>query len=195
MELETKIDYAPETVKNFVSLAYRGYYDGTIIHRIVKSPNFGVIQGGDKEKANGTGGKSAKWISETEPNNVPDEVWNVKPEFAGQGENTKLINNPVFKAPQFYTNFDPNTGQVTYPKGTILMAKTQKPDSASSQFFINLVDTTLPAQYTAFGTIKDTTVLDKISAEVNPLDKQTGKETSDGIPNKEIKINKISLKN
>src|ERR671936_2750857 len=35
---------APVTVNNFVSLAQKGYYDGTIFHRIV--PGF-VIQGGD----------------------------------------------------------------------------------------------------------------------------------------------------
>ena len=194
MDLETNVDYAPETVKNFVTLAYRGYYDNTSIHRIVESETFGVIQGGDKEKGDGTGGRSAKWTSKEVPNNVPDELWSVKPEFVKEGEIQKLANTPVFRAPQFYTKFDTNTGQVTYPKGTILMAKTQAPNSASSQFFINLVDTTLPAQYTVFGIIKDATVLDKISKEVTAVSKETNKATSDGIPDKEIKISKISIK-
>jgi peptidyl-prolyl cis-trans isomerase B (cyclophilin B) len=35
---------APKTVENFVTLAKKGYYDGTTFHRVV--PNF-VIQGGD----------------------------------------------------------------------------------------------------------------------------------------------------
>ncbi len=36
-------EYAPETVENFIAYASEGYYDGTVIHRIV--PN-GCIQGG-----------------------------------------------------------------------------------------------------------------------------------------------------
>ena len=44
---------APNTVRNFESLAKSGFYDGTIFHRIV--PGF-VIQGGDPNtRSNGTG--------------------------------------------------------------------------------------------------------------------------------------------
>ena len=37
-------DIAPETVRNFVTLAKNGFYDGTLFHRII--PGF-MIQGGD----------------------------------------------------------------------------------------------------------------------------------------------------
>src|SRR5207237_10060680 len=43
---------APQTVKNFVRLARRGYYDGDVFHRVV--PNF-VIQDGDPT-GTGSGG-------------------------------------------------------------------------------------------------------------------------------------------
>ena len=43
---------APETVKNFISLANSGYYDGLLFHRVV--PGF-MIQGGDP-KGDGSGG-------------------------------------------------------------------------------------------------------------------------------------------
>jgi len=46
-------DKAPESVKNFMELAKQGKYEDTIFHRVVKGF---VIQGGDFENGNGTGG-------------------------------------------------------------------------------------------------------------------------------------------
>lgn len=46
---------APKAVENFITLAEDGKYDNTIFHRVID--NF-MIQGGDYEKHNGTGGTS-----------------------------------------------------------------------------------------------------------------------------------------
>ena len=52
MKLELYPDVAPNTVKNFISLANSGFYDGLTFHRIYAGF---MIQGGDPE-GNGTGG-------------------------------------------------------------------------------------------------------------------------------------------
>lgn len=52
MRAELYPEVAPETVKNFISLVEKGFYDGTIFHRVI--PGF-MIQGGDPT-GTGTGG-------------------------------------------------------------------------------------------------------------------------------------------
>ena len=52
IKLELYPDIAPQTVRNFVSLARKGFYDGLTFHRII--PGF-MIQGGDPT-GTGTGG-------------------------------------------------------------------------------------------------------------------------------------------
>ncbi|MDP2691048.1 MAG: peptidylprolyl isomerase [bacterium] len=56
-ELELFADKIPEISKNFIELAKAGKYDGVPFHRVIK--DF-MIQGGDFENKNGTGGHSYK---------------------------------------------------------------------------------------------------------------------------------------
>lgn len=52
IKIELYPEIAPETVKNFIELVNKGFYDGVIFHRVI--PGF-MIQGGDPS-GNGTGG-------------------------------------------------------------------------------------------------------------------------------------------
>ncbi len=209
--LEMREDAAPKNVENFLRLTHRGFYDNTIFHRIVKQENFAVIQGGDPT-GTGAGGEVAFG-----PNAVlPDEIWAVFPQFDfNENDEFTLINEPKLNSDELYKNLNLEDGTVTYPKGLIVMANTGQPDSASSQFFITLRDTILPAQYTAFGVVLPESfgVLDKIFAEVTPITttpnpelqniENLGEEKdipleieiegTDGRPNTEIKLIKARI--
>jgi peptidyl-prolyl cis-trans isomerase B (cyclophilin B) len=180
--------WAPKTVENFVRLTFRGYYNNMLFHRLVEEDNFKVIQGGDPT-GNGSGGETASG----DP--LVDEIWAVKPVVSKNEEtNTSTItNDPKFIEPSLYADFDKTSGSVTYRKGLILMAKTQSPDSASSQFFITLDKTVLPADYTVFGVVQEESipVLDYVSAEVDP---QTNDENANLTrPSKDVKIEKVEI--
>jgi peptidylprolyl isomerase len=76
---------APLAVKNFVGLAKRGYYDGTIFHRVIKGF---MIQGGDPT-GTGRGGTSIwgkEFKNEYAPNLVFDRPYLLA--MANRGPNT-----------------------------------------------------------------------------------------------------------
>ena len=64
MVIELFADAAPNTVKNFLDLTNKGYYNGLSFHRVI--PNF-MIQGGCP-KGDGTGGPGYKINCEINPN-------------------------------------------------------------------------------------------------------------------------------
>lgn len=197
--------FAPKSVENFIRLAYRDYYDDTSVFRLVKSENFSVIQAGDKENNDGTGGRSAFYIGTNDgPIDealIPDELWLVEPEFATSGENNVLSNQPQLRAASLYGELNVDQGTILIPKGRIAMAKTDRPDSASSQFFITLTDTILPASYTVFGTIDPAgfSILDKIYNDYNPVatEVETAELTegspADGRPDKDLRIKEVKI--
>jgi len=105
---------APNTVNNFVALARKGFYDGTVFHRVI--PGF-MIQGGDPQ-GTGSGGPG----------------YCIRGEFAGNGVANDL----------------------RHERGVISMARTARPDSAGSQFFIMAAASPhLDRQYAAFGQVTE----------------------------------------
>lgn len=70
IKIELYPTVAPNTVNNFISLVKKGFYDGTIFHRVI--PGF-MIQGGDPE-GTGMGGPG----------------YSIKGEFTGNGFRNEL---------------------------------------------------------------------------------------------------------
>ena len=121
-------EIAPNTVNNFISLIQKGFYDGTIFHRVIK--DF-MIQGG---------GMTASLREKTTRAPIKNEADN------------GLANE----------------------RGTIAMARTNDPDSATAQFFINVAnndflnhknETPSGYGYAVFGkVIRGQDVVDQIAA-------------------------------
>ena len=89
-------DEAPQTVKNFVRLAERGYFDGLFVHRVV--PNF-VIQDGDPT---GTGSGGPGWTLRCEYNRLRYEAGMVG--MALSGKDTGGSQWFITEAPQPHLN-------------------------------------------------------------------------------------------
>ena len=94
IEIELDFTNAPITAANFKKYVEDGFYDGTVIHRVIEGF---MIQGGGFDK-------------DTLP-----------------------------RAPRDPIILESNNG-LKNERGSIAMARTSEPDSATSQFFINTVD-------------------------------------------------------
>lgn len=70
MVAELYPEIAPNTVRNFISLVKKGFYDGLIFHRVI--PGF-MIQGGDPD-GRGTGGPGYSIRGEFLMNGVVNEL-------------------------------------------------------------------------------------------------------------------------
>ena len=145
-------DKAPNHVTNFVDLAAKGFYDGTMFHRVI--PGF-MIQGGDPN--------TKKAEDPMHPYGTGGNVEN------GQEKRLKAEFNDV-----------------SHKRGIVSMARSQNPDSASSQFFIVVKDSTfLDNQYSAFGeVVSGMEVADKIASVPRGANDR---------PNQPVRIKKILL--
>lgn len=150
IELELDADKAPLSVQNFVNYVNKGFYDGTIFHRVI--PNF-MIQGGG----------------------FTTDMQQKAPDKTIQCESKNGLKNL---------------------KGTIAMARTSDPHSATSQFFINVKDNTnldFPSfdgwGYAVFGKVtKGIEVTDEIVKVTT-----TRKGPHSDVPVEAITINKVTI--
>lgn len=124
---------APISAGNFVDLVQRGFYNGLTFHRVVRQPQPFVVQGGDP-KGNGSGGYIPAGTSSER--RIPLEI---KP----KGATAPIYSQTITDVPQ-----------LQHKRGAIAMARSQSPDSASSQFYFTLADIAfLDGNYAVFGNI------------------------------------------
>ena len=82
-------------------------------------------------------------------------------------------------------------GTVTYPRGSIAMAKTAQPNSGGSQFFLVYADSTLPPDYTVFGTIDDAGLATIDGVAAAGTDDSNG--AGDGKPKTPVEIQTVTV--
>jgi cyclophilin family peptidyl-prolyl cis-trans isomerase len=98
---------APNTVKNFVTLSNKGFYDGLTFHRVIKGF---MIQGGDPN-GNGTGGPGYSFADELNPDTASYKAGYKKGvvAMANSGPNTNgsqfFIMTADYPLPNNYTIF------------------------------------------------------------------------------------------
>lgn len=151
IDLELDADKAPVTVNNFVNYARKGFYEGTIFHRVI--PGF-MIQGGG--------------FTEDASQKTADKA------IVNEGKNG-----------------------LTNKRGTIAMARTSDPNSATAQFFINVKDNEgldYPSPdgygYAVFGKVTDG--MKVVDAIVNAPTTTHG--MLQNFPKDTIKITKVTVK-
>ncbi|MDR9404997.1 MAG: peptidylprolyl isomerase [Halothece sp. Uz-M2-17] len=136
--MELNGDLAPITAGNFVDLVQRKFYDGLTFHRVVKEPQPFVVQGGDP-KGNGTGGFVNPETGQKR--SIPLEIVPTGEEEPIYGKTLKQAG--IEKSPE-----------LKHERGVLSMARSQMPNSASSQFFITLAELPfLDGDYAVFGEV------------------------------------------
>jgi len=160
VKIELYPDMAPNTVRNFISLINKGFYNGLTFHRVEDI----LIQGGDKE---GTGAGVSEYT--------------IEGEFKANGyeENKlKFERGTIGMARQDYSLYYYYTGDSSY--------LTQGYNSAGTQFFIMTEDEEyFNDNYAAFGkVIEGIEVVDAVSKieTKKEKDEESGEETETTTP-------------
>ena len=165
IKLELYPELAPETVKNFITLANNGVYDGLKFHRIIK--DF-MIQGGDP-KGDGSGGptfadlynnedEEAKYKYSNGKDAKSSDQYTIKGEFLANGykeNDLNLTEGVIAMARGDYSSYSSSLLEEGY-------------NSAGSQFFIMTTDnyTRLSGYYAGFGKVIEGMDVVKKIAEV-----------------------------
>ncbi|MDX1977202.1 MAG: peptidylprolyl isomerase [Pseudanabaenaceae cyanobacterium bins.68] len=148
---------APLSAGNFIDLVERKFYDGISFHRVVTTPTPFVAQAGDPNSKDpnfpvsqlGSGG----FI-----NPATNQTRTIPLEILPQGASQPVIGQTFTSAGITAAPVLPNN------RGTIAWARTNQPNSASSQFYINLANNNfLDGNFAVFGnTVAGLETVDRI---------------------------------
>lgn len=158
LKIQVKGNEAPITAGNFVELVSDGFYNGLSFHRVVRSPRPFVVQGGDPQSKDpdfpperlGTAGYTDPATGQER--NIPLEILPRRSDAIVYGRTFGMAGvtaRPV----------------LSHTRGAVAMARSQSPNSGSSQFYITLSDQGfLDGKYAVFGYVSedDMSVVDKI---------------------------------
>jgi len=142
---------APVTAGNFVDLVQRGVYDGLVFHRVVREPQPFVVQGGDPQ------GKDPNFRGQLGTGGFVDPA-------TGNERRIPLEIKPTGADSPIYSKTITQKPVLPHKRGAVAMARSQSPDSASSQFYFALADLGfLDGSYAVFGYVtQGMDVVDKI---------------------------------
>ncbi|MDJ0675108.1 MAG: peptidylprolyl isomerase [Calothrix sp. MO_167.B42] len=144
--IEVDGNNAPITAGNFVDLVQKGVYDGLSFHRVI-GPTTGqdpfVAQGGDPQS------KDPKFSGNLGTGSFIDPKTGnaryIPLEITPKGEKEPVYSTPISKPPE-----------LRHTVGALSMARSQMPDSASSQFYFALADLAfLDGNYAVFGYVTE----------------------------------------
>lgn len=140
---------APITAGNFVDLVNRKVYDGLLFHRVIRTPQPFVVQGGDPLSKDANvpiellGSGSFVDPKTEQPRYVPLEIKPVGAQEPVYGQTLRqagVTQPPILK----------------HTRGAVAMARSQFPDSASAQFYFALADLApLDGDYAVFGAVTE----------------------------------------
>ena len=202
IKIELYPDKAPETVKNFVTLANNGFYNGLTFHRVVK--DF-MIQGGDP-KGDGTGGSTFADLCNNSDENQTykysngkeakgTDSYTIKGEFVANGYNNNTLNleeGVLAMARNDYTSYSPTLSKESY-------------NSSNSQFFIMTTNnhTNLSGYYTGFGKVIEgidvVKAIENVECKAKEVKSEDGSETQSqenqevSTPTQTVKISSVTV--
>lgn len=145
--IEVNGNEAPITAGNFVDLVEKGVYDGLAFHRVVKEPQPFVAQGGDPQGKDPSFPLSRMGAgSYVDPQTSQNRYIPLEIKLEGEQQ-------PTYSKALGRQGAASASGVVLkHTRGAVAMARSQSPDSASSQFYIALADLEfLDGDYAVFG--------------------------------------------
>ncbi len=156
--IELDGENAPISAGNFVELVQKKFYDGLVFHRVVREPSPFVVQGGDPAGKDPNvpmgdlGGGGYVDPATNQERRIPLEL---------KSSDGQMLYGNTFPQAEAFRGKLP---KLKHTRGALAMARSQNPNSASSQFYITLADVSfLDGDYAVFGYVKEgMEVVDKI---------------------------------